>query len=78
MTNDDGWTLYDRAASSSTRAIEAFTRALAIEPTYTPALVMRGHASRNRLDTAAARADWLAAQRLGDPHAASLLAQLES
>jgi tetratricopeptide (TPR) repeat protein len=58
------------------RAIEALTRALEIEPTYTPALVMRGHARRNRLDTDLARADWTAAQRMGDPHAAKLLAQL--
>lgn len=59
------------------RAIEAFTRALAIEPTYLSALVMRGHARRNRLDLEHARADWTEAQRLGDPHAARLLAQLD-
>lgn len=58
------------------RSIEAFTRALEIEPTYTPALVMRGHARSKRLDTELARADWTEAQRLGDPHAPRLLAQL--
>jgi len=59
------------------RAIAAFTRALEIEPTYTPALVMRGHARRKRLDTELARADWTTARQLGDPHAARLLAQLD-
>jgi tetratricopeptide (TPR) repeat protein len=55
------------------RAIDAFTRAHAIDPTDTPALVMRGHAWRNRLDEDKARADWTEAKRLGDPYAASLL-----
>lgn len=58
------------------RAIEAFTCALQIEPSYVPALVMRGHALRNRLEVDLARADWTEAQRLGDPHAAKLLAQI--
>ena len=58
------------------RSIEAFTRALAVEPSHTPALVMRGHAHRHRTDDALARADWTEAERLGDPHAPRLLATL--
>ena len=58
------------------RSIEAFTRALLIEPGHTPALVMRGHAHRKRTDDDRARADWIEAERLGDPHAARLLASL--
>lgn len=59
------------------RSIEAFTKSLELEPGYTPALVMRGHARRNRLELDLARADWTAAQKLGDPHAAGLLARLD-
>ena len=55
------------------RAIAAFTRALELEPAYIPALVMRGHAWRNRLDDDKARADFTEAARLGDPHAATML-----
>jgi Flp pilus assembly protein TadD len=58
------------------RAIDAFTRALAIEPTHQPSLVMRGHAHKKRLDDANARADWTAAETLGEPNAARLLASL--
>jgi tetratricopeptide (TPR) repeat protein len=66
-----------RAVSSNDvwyqRAISAFTRALEIEPTYTPALVMRAHTHANRLDEPRARADFIAADKLGDPVAMQAL-----
>ena len=55
------------------RAIAAFTRAHELEPDHAPTLHMRGQAHRKRLDDASARADFVAADRLGDPYAKEYL-----